>query len=118
MPREEVVLFRQIKGERVTMKAVLLFIWLLIVLIGGSMWSGYVLSVMWEWFVVPVFHAPQMSVAVAIGLSMLIGMLTRNPQEESKKETDTASMMVSSFSWAFLYPLFMMGLSYFVHLFV
>lgn len=49
------------------MKAFFLFLWFLIVLIGGPMWSGYVLSVMWAWFVVPLFHLPPLQVACQMG---------------------------------------------------
>jgi hypothetical protein len=100
------------------MKAVLLFIWLLIILVGGSIWSGYVLSVMWAWFVVPTFHLPQLSIAIAIGLSMVVRMLTYTPQEGEKKKSDTADTIISSFCWSFLYPLLVLGVSYCVHLFV
>jgi hypothetical protein len=101
------------------MKAVLLFLWLLVVLIAGPMWSGYVFSVMWGWFVVPTFHLPQVSVAVAIGISMIIGMLTHHlSQDGEKKKSDTADAIISSFSWAFLYPLFVYGIGYVVHSFV
>ncbi len=100
------------------MKAFLLFVWLLVVLIGGPVWSGYVLSIMWGWFVVPIFHLPQLQIAVAIGLSIIVRMLTYDPQESDKKKSDTEDAIVSSFCWSFLYPLLTLGVSYVVHLFV
>jgi predicted phage tail protein len=101
------------------MKAFLLFLWLLIILIAGSMWNGYVFSVMWGWFVVPAFHLPQVSVAVAIGISMIVGMLTHHlSQDQEKKKSDTTDAMISSFSWSFLYPLLMLAAGYVAHLFV
>jgi len=46
--------------------------------------EGYVLSVLWGWFIVPVFSAPRLTVAYAIGLALLVGMLThrvRKPED-------------------------------------
>ena len=99
------------------MKAVLLFIWLLLVLIAGPIWGGYVLSVMWAWFVVPTFHAPQVSVAVAVGISLIVGMLTKQVTESQEKKDATASV-VSSFTWSFFYPLLILGVGYVAHMFV
>ena len=39
------------------------------------MWRGYVLSIMWVWFVVP-FGVDPLSVAHLIGLSITVGMFS------------------------------------------
>jgi len=44
----------------------------------AAAWRGYVLSILWGWFVVPGFGAQPISVPLAIGLSMLIGMVTNH----------------------------------------
>lgn len=40
--------------------------------IGG----GYVLTVLWAWFVVPTFALPQITLAAAIGLAIVVGYMT------------------------------------------
>ena len=40
-------------------------------------WSGYVLSVMWGWFIVPTFGLPALSIPTAIGVAMVAGMLAK-----------------------------------------
>jgi hypothetical protein len=42
----------------------------------SSIWRGYVLSVLWAWFMVPAFGLPALSVALAIGLSLIVGLVT------------------------------------------
>jgi hypothetical protein len=42
----------------------------------ATAWEGYVLSVMWAWFVVPMFDAPAMNVPTAVGIAMAVAMLT------------------------------------------
>lgn len=40
-------------------------------------WSGYVLSILWRWFVVPSLGAPVLTVGYAIGLSLVVGYMTQ-----------------------------------------
>lgn len=49
--------------------------------------EGWALSILWGWFVVPIFNAPALSIPVAIGLALTIGMMTKNiqPSQEGKK---------------------------------
>ena len=47
-----------------------------VVVVAASMWRGYVLSILWGWFIVPVFGLPALIIPVAIGISIIAGMLT------------------------------------------
>lgn len=42
----------------------------------GAIWSGYVLTLLWAWFVVPTFGLPPLALAPAIGLAVVAGYLT------------------------------------------
>lgn len=44
--------------------------------------SGWVLSVLWGWFIVPAFHLPALSIPAAIGVSLIAGKLTHQFQHE------------------------------------
>ncbi|MDH2313095.1 hypothetical protein [Methylobacterium brachiatum] len=44
------------------------------VLAVSILWRGYVLSVLWSWFVAGQFGAPAISVAQAIGLALVFGV--------------------------------------------
>ena len=45
---------------------------IIISVVWAAAWSGYTLSVLWGWFVVPVFGAPLLSVAQAYGLALVV----------------------------------------------
>lgn len=40
------------------------------------LWEGIVLSVLWGWFMAPAFQLPPLSIPYAIGLALLVGLLT------------------------------------------
>lgn len=42
----------------------------------SAMWRGYVLSILWLWFVVPLFGLPPLGVVTAIGLCLVVGMFS------------------------------------------
>ncbi len=48
--------------------------------------KGYVLSVLWKWFIVPLFNVPKLKLAAAIGIVAIATILTHqylsNPYEE------------------------------------
>lgn len=49
----------------------------------SAIWKGYVLSVLWAWFLVAHFSAPALSIPLAIGVSLIVGLLTAkvSPQD-------------------------------------
>lgn len=59
----------------------------LLLALPGAMWEGFVLSLLWAWFMVPVFHAPTITVAQAMGLDLLINLIiTRLPTKPDKDD--------------------------------
>ena len=49
-----------------------------VLLVYGYVVDGYVLSMMWGWFIVPVFHLPTLSIVQAIGVGMVVSFLVRS----------------------------------------
>lgn len=47
-----------------------------VLIIAGTLLSGWALSVMWAWYVVPVFELPVLGIKNAILLATLIGYFT------------------------------------------
>jgi hypothetical protein len=73
---------------------------------------GYVLSVMWTWFVVPVFHLPLLTIPYALGIGLLMTSLagaSSNKREES---------LFSSIATMVLTPWFLLLVAWIVKLFV
>lgn len=52
-----------------------------------ALWAGFALSVMWDWFAVPAFGAPAMSVPVAAGVVLMVRMLTFS---KTSRDVDSA----------------------------
>jgi len=48
--------------------------------------SGYVLSILWSWFVSPVFGLVELSISEAIGVALVVSFLAKDYPEEDKKE--------------------------------
>ena len=51
--------------------------------------DGWALSIVWNWFIVDIFSAPALSIAEAIGISLVFGILT-NHLQTSSDDTDDA----------------------------
>lgn len=54
----------------------------------GAMWAGYVLMILWGWFVVPTFALPPLALAPAIGLALVAGYLTHQYTPKAAKPED------------------------------
>lgn len=80
--------------------------------------SGFVLLKLWRWFVTPAFSGvPQISLATAIGISLIVRYLTLHitPEEKGKSVGD---LMYRAVGRMFLFPLFVLLIGYVVSLFM
>lgn len=55
------------------------------VFVAGVLWRGYVLSILWAWFLVPTLGAPQIGVAQALGVSLTAQVF--HPAVETKEKS-------------------------------
>src|SRR3989344_254836 len=84
----------------------------MLVLIGGIMvvatlLRGYVLSVLWRWFMVPTLGLPALSVAQAIGIALVVGMLTHQsqhyyPEDKDEKTSNKVVRIIEPFLTPFV----------------
>lgn len=42
----------------------------------GAIWEGYALTILWGWFIVPAFGLPQLSIPFAMGVALVVGLMT------------------------------------------
>lgn len=49
-----------------------IMIGVIIISIIGLALSGYALSILWEWFIVPIFNVPSLSAPIAIGIMLIV----------------------------------------------
>ena len=75
-----------------------------------AIWRGFVLSYLWQWFLVPL-GVSEISIAHAIGLSVLVGMFTSHIKSKSEDAKGAWQPLVTAFAAA----LAAFGLGYIVH---
>lgn len=94
--------------------------WLFIAVF-GSLFSGFVLTILWAWFIVPAFHVVQITIPQAIGISLVVGMLApraSSSSDDKEKKKDPVDSLVTSFFVVLLAPLIALGVGAIVHAFV
>ena len=90
-----------------------------LVLVLGSILGGWALSIMWEWFIVPVFALPSLGIVQAIGLSCVITLLApRQIQRNSGVKKSTFDVVIETSAQAFLAPLLAVGFGWIVYQFI
>lgn len=85
------------------------------VLAAGVIVNGYVLSILWVWFVVPL-GLPVISVAHCIGIAMVSSWLTY--QHQTTKEEDKEKALENLLIVFIIRPLAVLGIGYIVKQFM
>lgn len=91
---------------------------ILALLVLSSMWKGYVLTVLWAWFVVPTFGLPTLALAPAIGLAMVVSFLTHQSDASKAPEGDFSDHMAKAVAHALLLPAMVLGIGWVVKQFM
>lgn len=70
--------------------------------------NGYALSVLWRWFIVPIFYLPALNIPQALGLALVISMLTKDFDSNSDKESDDTltDVLIKATMKVFIKPAF------------
>jgi hypothetical protein len=83
--------------ENVGLACVGLIVLTLGAIIVGTIINGWAISVLWGWFIVPVFSVPSLTVPYAAGLSLVASMLSSSStinSSETKGWTEVISSLV------------------------
>lgn len=86
-------------GLIVVLLAIMLFV-------GIVTWHGYVFSILWEWFAVPLFNLRPLAIPEAIGVMLVCFMLTH---QTPPKETG------SNLIFSFVRPAFLLVMGWVLH---
>ena len=78
------------------MNALLILLGTFAIVIGAIAWRGYVLSIIWSWFMVPVFHLPELMVAQAIGIAAVVSFLTNHGTTNTPKDPEKSAIEQAS----------------------
>lgn len=75
----------------------------------SAVWKGFVLSVMWGWFVVPYFQLPPLTIPLAIGISMIASMLTwHRTGSEAQNDKSASEQFTTAAALSLFLPAFML----------
>lgn len=76
----------------------------------ASLFNGWALSVLWGWFLVPL-GLPQIGMAHAIGIGLLVGFLTKT-HLHAEKEFDSKWEKAAAHTAVILNPLLVVGMGW------
>ena len=60
--------------------------------LAGAFWQGFVLMWLWQWFAVPTFDLPELKLAAAMGITLIVSLLTN--QHIPRKATELVDFLV------------------------
>lgn len=89
-------------------------IWMVV----GTVVSGYVLSVLWGWFIVPTLRLPQLSIVPAIGIATVVSYLTYHEVDCQPKEEKAGYKVTKAVVLSFVRPLLALLFGWIVHCFM
>ena len=84
----------------------------------SAMWKGYVLTVLWAWFVAPVFGFPLLALAPAIGLSLVVSFLTYQHGVAQDEKGELSDRAAKSVAMSLLWPAMALGIGWVVRQFM
>lgn len=70
----------------------------------ASIYSGFVLSILWGWFIVPTFSFPPLNIPSAIGIAIVAGYLTGSTPKREKDDTPYSEVLIWGASWSIVKP--------------
>lgn len=100
------------------MKTFGLFCFTLIHVILGPIWKGYILSILWRWFVVATFGLPTISIPIAIGLCIVAAMIISHPIRHDKDDRPSNEKLLCASVAIFLGPLMALTFGWIVKLWI
>lgn len=95
-----------------------LFAFAIGITIVGAILQGWVLSILWRWFVVSTFGLPPIETVQAIGLSMTLSFLIKSSVDVKREDESTESWATRMMGLYIVGPFVALGLGYIVTLFL
>ena len=86
------------------------FVGLLGLLAVTALWRGYVLTVLWGWFVVPTFGLAALALVPAIGVSLIVSFMTHQVDQSKEQEGSPSGRTARSVAQALLTPALALGI--------
>jgi putative flippase GtrA len=82
------------------------------------MLNGYVLSVLWGWFFIPVLQFPAIGIVQAIGISIIISYLTHQQDSYEDRSKTVEDKIIGALAFSALRPLLALFFGWIVRMFI
>jgi hypothetical protein len=89
-----------------------------VVLLISTLWGGWVLSVVWNWFMPQIFGLPTLTLIQAIAASLIIGWLAKARVPPDTKEKDALKALVEAYTRAFMEPAWVLAFAWIIQHFM
>lgn len=96
----------------------LIFFVFVVSIVVGTIIQGYVLSLLWLWFIVPIFAIKSISIAQSIGLIIIAEFLTHQYQQSTLEKEQAIDLLKGSIKTLIITPLIMLAVGWIVKQFV
>ena len=80
-------------------------------LVASIFLSAYTVQHLWQWFVVPLFNLPLLSIMQALGLGLFVSYMTKQREYYVEKEDAYKFRLINSI----MYPVMALGVGYLIH---
>lgn len=83
----------------------------------SSLINGWTISVLWDWFIVPLFGLPSLSIPAAIGLAIVVGYFALGSEHMKKSESDDETVtdkLLRAVIWMIMKPVFTLLIGFIV----
>lgn len=64
------------------------------VIAAAAVWGGFIASILWGWFMVPVFGLPPISIPAAIGLGLVASCFVASSHKERDDKTEAWAHLI------------------------
>ena len=89
------------------------------VMAASSVANGFVLGILWKWFVVPVFGLSALTLPQSMGIALIVGSLTRTYTGDlATKEEPQGKQLGKRILFSFLSPLLALIIGWIIHQFM
>lgn len=106
------------KNENSIAESILIIFLSIFSIIFSPILSGKVLSILWLWFIVPIFKVPEISLPFAIGIGTTIAFCVSRNVYETKEEKEDKTLIYRDFFYSFMKPLVYLAFAWVVKHFI
>ena len=100
------------------MKYLLLIPTIIALAIVSIILNGWVLSILWSWFIAPLFGLPLLSITTAIGMAIVIRLLTYQYSDDMFKNKSMSELIGAVIGHSIFGPLLVLFIGWIVHCFM